>query len=324
VSDTQIGAWGVSYGGGQVWNGLAAGIPFKAACVVATWTDLYTALWPQDVARSGVVAGLVRDVIARSPLIAANATNAIQSRDPGAIKALAAPRSSYAALPSIATPVYVFQGRDDWAFDVTQAVNGYTRVRGPKHLYIGQFGHPPSTFTTPDLAYVQQQSLAWFDHYLRGAPNGIDGSKPVTIAAAAGNGRVSYAGLPKTTVVPVGFRGTSLRRTGASLLRPVETFGTSLVEVQVRKVVDYPRLVVTLTAGGRVISHGAIVPKLGLQTIRLANYVRYVPKGTRFTVTFGPASAGGDLAYLGFGDTGSISLGPADLRQQVLTKPVPQ
>ena len=324
VSDTQIGAWGVSYGGGQVWNGLAAGVPFKAACVVATWTDLYTALWPQDVARSGVVAGLVRDVIARSPLIAANATNAIQSRDPDAIKALAAPRSSYAALPSITTPVYMFQGRDDWAFDVGQAVNGYARIRGPKHLYIGQFGHPPSTFTTPDLGFVQQQSLAWFDHYLLGTPNGIDRSKPVTVAAATGNRRVSYPGLPRTKVIPVGFRGTSLRRTGASFLRPVETFGTSLVEVQVRKVAHYPRLVVTLTAGGRVISHGAIVPKVGLQTIRLANYVRYVPRGTRFAVTFGPASTGGDLAYLGFGDSGSISLGTADLRLQVLTKPVTQ
>ncbi len=57
VSDTQIGAWGISYGGGQVWNGLVAGIPYKAAEVVETWTDLYTALWPGDIARSGIVAG---------------------------------------------------------------------------------------------------------------------------------------------------------------------------------------------------------------------------------------------------------------------------
>jgi pimeloyl-ACP methyl ester carboxylesterase len=322
VSDTQIGAWGVSYGGGQIWNGLAAGIRFKAACVVATWTDLYTALWPQDVARSGIVAGFARAVVARSPLIAANATNAIQSLDMPAIRALVTPRSSYARLPSITTPVYMFQGRVDWAFDVTQAMNGYTRIRGPKHLYIGQFGHPPSTFSTPDLTYVQSQSLAWFDHYLLGAPNGIDTSKPVTIAAATGSRRVSFAGLPKTKVVPVGFRGTAFQRTGASFRRPVETFGVSVVKVQVRKVVNYPRLVATLTAGGRVISHGAIVPKLGLQTIRLANYVQYVPKGARFRITFGAASVGADLAYLGFGTTGSISLGPADLQLQVLTKPV--
>lgn len=322
VSDSQIGAWGVSYGGGQVWNGVAAGIPFKAVCVVATWTDLYTALWPQDVARSGIVAGFARAVAARSPLVAANATNAIQSLEMPTIKALVAPRSAGAQLPSITAPVYMFQGRVDWAFDVTQATNGYTRIRGPKHLYIGQFGHPPSTFTTPDMAYVQTQSLAWFDHYLIGAPNGIDTSKPVTIAAASGNAKASFAGLPKTKVVPVGFRGTSLQRTGASFRQPVETFGVSLVKVQVRKVVNYPRLVVTLRAGARVISHGAIVPKVGLQTIRLANYVQYVPRGARFSITFGPASAGADIAYLGFGGTGSISLGPATVQLQVLTKPV--
>ena len=58
VSDTQVGAWGISYGGGQTWNGLAAGIPYKAAEVVETWTDLFSALWPQDIAKSGIVARL--------------------------------------------------------------------------------------------------------------------------------------------------------------------------------------------------------------------------------------------------------------------------
>src|SRR5262249_60220367 len=41
VSNTEIGGWGVSYGGGELWDGLAAGIPYEAAAVVATWTDLY-------------------------------------------------------------------------------------------------------------------------------------------------------------------------------------------------------------------------------------------------------------------------------------------
>jgi esterase/lipase len=324
VSDTQIGAWGVSYGGGQIWNGLAAGIPYKAVCVVATWTDLYTALWPQNVARSGIVAGFAASVASRSPLIQQYETDAVQSLDMPAIQALVEPRSAYAKLPSITAPVYMFQGRVDYAFDVTQAVNGYSRIRGPKHLYIGQFGHPPSTFTTPDMAYVQSQSVAWFDHYLKGDANGIDVSKPVTIAAATGSRKVSFTALPKTKVVPVGFRGTSLVRTGASFLQPVETFGVSLLKVQVKKLSHYPRLVATIKAGSKVITHGAIVPKVGLDTIRLANYVQYVPKGTKFSVTFGSASARGDIAYLGFGDTGSITLGSADLELQVLTKPVTQ
>ena len=71
-----------------------------------------------------------------------------------------------------------------------------------------------------------------------------------------------------------------------------------------------------------MITHGAIVPKVGLQTIRLANYVQYLPKGTRLTVTFGPSSGSADVAYLGFADEKSISLGPAALSLQVLTKPI--
>ena len=322
VSNADVGVWGISYGGGQAWDGLAAGIPYKAAEVAETWTDLYSALWPQDVAKSGIVLGFAKSVEARSPLIASLENDAVHSTNLAKIKALAAARSSYAALPKIKTPVYMFQGRVDYAFDVTQAANGFSRVSGPKHLYIGQFGHAPSTFPGPDFAYVLAQGLAWYDHYLRGQPNGIDKAPPVTIAAATGTKRASYAGLPRTKVITVGFRGTSLRRTGPVFRQPLEMFGVSLLKLQVRKVVQYPRLVATVFAGTRVITHGAIVPKVGLQTIRLANYVQYLPKGTRLSVTFGPSSGSADVAYLGFGDEKSITLGPAVMALQTLTKPV--
>jgi ABC-2 type transport system ATP-binding protein len=322
VSNTDIGVWGISYGGGQAWNGIAAGIPYKAAELVDTWTDLYSALWPQDVAKSGIVLGFAKSVESRSPLIASLESDAVHSTNLGRIKALAATRSSYAQLSKIKTPVYMFQGRVDYAFDVTQAENGFARIAGPKHLYVGQFGHTPSTFPGPDYAYVVSQGLAWYDHFLRGQPNGIDKAPPVTIAAATGTQRASYAGLPKTKVVTVGFRGTTLRRTGPVFRQPLETFGVSLLKVQVRRVVQYPRLVATVFAGPRVITHGAIVPKVGLQTIRLANYVQYLPRGTRLSVVFGPSSGSADVAYLGFGDEQSITLGPAVLSLQALTKPV--
>jgi X-Pro dipeptidyl-peptidase (S15 family) len=322
VSNTKIGGWGVSYGGDELWDGLAAGIPYKAAAVVATWTDLYSALWPQDVAKSGIVAGFAGAVDARSPLVTGIANDAVRSTNLPALRSLAAERSSLRGLPSVRTPVYIFQGRVDYAFDVTQAEDGFLRVRGPKHLYIGQFGHPPSTFATADLPYVQSQTLAWFDHYLKGAPNGVDRSKPVTIAAARGTNHASYAGIPRTKVVTVGFRGATLGpRTGPRFRRALETFGVSVLRLQVRKVSRFPRLVATVRAGSRVITHGAIVPKVGLHTMRLANYVQYLPRGTRLSVTFGDSS-GADLTYLGFGDPGRISLGPAELELQVLPRPV--
>ena len=95
-----------------------------------------------------------------------------------------------------------------------------------------------------------------------------------------------------------------------------------MLRIQVRKVVSYPRLVATLYAGARPITHGAVVPRVGLNTIRLANYVQYLPKGTRLTLRLGPDSGAQDVAYLGFADQTSISLGSADLTLQALAKPV--
>ena len=143
VSDTKIGAWGISYGGGQIWNALAAGVPFAAVEVVETWTSLYDALWPQNLARSGIVAGFANSVAARSPLVASIRDEAVQSTNPAAIRQLTAERSALPKIGSIRTPVYLFQGRVDFAFDLTQATQAFGRLGGPKKLYAGNFGHPP-------------------------------------------------------------------------------------------------------------------------------------------------------------------------------------
>src|SRR5215471_10332046 len=55
VSDTQIGALGLSLGGGEVWNAAAAGVPFKAIVPAITWTDLGQALAPASAPKEGLV-----------------------------------------------------------------------------------------------------------------------------------------------------------------------------------------------------------------------------------------------------------------------------
>ena len=166
VNDT-IGAWGISYGGGQIWNALAAGVPLAAAEVVETWTSLYDALWSQGLARSGIVAGFAASIAARSPLVAGIRDDAVQSRNLGAVRTLAQPRSAAGRIGSITTPVYLFQGRVDFAFDITQAAQGFASLRGPKKLYVGNFGHTPSTFPGADVQYVLAQAVAWFDRHLK-------------------------------------------------------------------------------------------------------------------------------------------------------------
>ena len=105
----------------------------------------------------------------------------MQSTNPPAIRQLTAERSALPKIGSIRTPVYLFQGRVDFAFDLNQATEAFGRLRGPKKLYAGNFGHPPSRFPGPDIAYVRSQGIAWFDHFLKGTANGVE-AKPVVIA----------------------------------------------------------------------------------------------------------------------------------------------
>jgi predicted acyl esterase len=308
VSDTKIGCWGISYGGGQCWNAAAAGIRFGALDVVETWTDLYTALWPANVAKSGIVLGFVKTVEARSPLVAANENDAVHSTNMNAIRTLVAPRSALPRVGAISTPVYMFQGRVDYAFDVAQATQAFRRLKGPHKLYVGLFGHDPSTFPAADVDYVLAQGVAWFDRFLKGTRNGVE--KPGTTIALA-NGRVRRAvSLPETRKVVL--------RPGAHMPSAATTFGGGSVTVIVKRLTRYPRLVAVVFANGKVVTHGATVPKQGTVTIRLADYVQAIPEGARITLRLGPDSGPKDLAYLGFGDTGTIALGPARITLSVL------
>ncbi|NUT54980.1 MAG: alpha/beta fold hydrolase [Thermoleophilia bacterium] len=324
VSDTKIGAWGISYGGGQIWNALAAGVPFAAAEVVETWTSLYDALWPQGLARSGIVAGFAASVASRSPLITSLRDAAVQSTNPAAIKELTGQRSALAKASSITTPTYLFQGRVDFAFDITQAKAAYDRLRGPRKLYVGAFGHTPSTFPGPDVAYVVRESQSWFRTYLSGG-----GAPAGGVVIAPEGGTKPPVALPGTKTQTFAFRGRSVargigvisRRT-APLKAALESWGGGTVTVSVPKLTRYPRLVVTVLAGNKVVAHGGLRPKSGTNVVRLANYCVYVPKGTRLRVAVGAASPPGQIAYLGFAGSGSATIGNVTLKLSTLAKPI--
>jgi dienelactone hydrolase len=329
ISDTKIGAWGISYGGGQIWNALAAGVPFAAAEVVETWTSLYDALWPQNLARSGIVAGFAASVAARSPLITNLRDAAVQSTDPAAIKQLSAERSALPKVASTRTPVYLFQGRVDFAFDLTQATRAFDSLGGPKKLYAGNFGHVPARFPGPDGAYVRAQGIAWFDRFLKGTRNGVEG-KPVVIAKrGSATGRAELSVLPPTQLSARDLAGTSTVRGGSLVSRrtqplraPLETWGGGAAFVRVTKLSSYPRLVVTILAGDTIVGQGGVKPRVGLNVVRLANYCVFVPKGTRLRVTVGPSSPAGQIAYLGFAGAGSATIGPIRLQLSTLVKRV--
>ena len=317
VSDTKIGAWGISYGGGAVFNSLVAGVPWTAVATVETWTDLYSALMPQGLVKSGLVAGLAgsippdrRDPALDAVQAAAFAGNA------GAVREWAAARSSLSRLASVTTPVFMAQGRRDFLFGIDQGARAFRQLRNsPKLLYVGLHGHAPSSFPSADTAGLMETTRAWFNCYLL-VPTCERSQIDVAIAPERWAGRASQrTGLPPTQPTIVAFpgvttfaRGGKAVRTSAPLRSDIEVFGAPTVKVSVGALGGWSRLVAVLTARtprGRqiVISAGGVPTRPGAQsvTIDLASQATLVPKGSRLTLTLASSStaqASTNLLYL--------------------------
>jgi fermentation-respiration switch protein FrsA (DUF1100 family) len=343
VDETHIGAWGISLGGGAVWRSLVEGIPFAAVETVETWTDLESALLPQGLSKSGLAFGFLNLVPAdrQAPEIQALRGDALNSTGLPALRAFAASRSSRQALSTIRTPAFVFQGRRDFAFGLDQGLETYRRLAGPKRLYIGAFGHVPSTFPGPDLNVVLAEGGDWFARFLKNQPNGIDARPPVELAPdpfLEAQNR-SYAGLPPTRTLSYSFPGAARRigpsgrvvRSAGRTRSVIETFGAPVVRIAASG--SFNRIVAVLTAtrpngSGLVVSAGGAAVRLGARQrtvpIRLISQVTTIPRGSRLSLTIGASStvAGGNLLYLTGVRSGRLTVGRVTMTMPVLRTPV--
>jgi predicted acyl esterase len=320
VSDTKIGAWGISYGGGAIFNSLAAGVPWAAAVTVETWTDLYSALMPQNLVKSGLVVGLASSIpeSRRDPSLAAVQAAAFAGNT-AAVKPWAAERSSLSKLGSVQTPVFMAQGRRDFLFGIDQATLAMKRLRGPRFLYIGNHGHAPSTFPAADTGFLMSSARGFFDCFLRNpgcdtvekatwlAPEGWNGTGTLTASPAGTNVTTKTTTFALPGVSTFARSGKAVRTT-APLRQAIEVFGSPTVEVSIAASGGWSRLVAVLTAktprGEEIIvSAGGVPTRPGAQkaVIRLVDQATFVPKGSRLQLTLASASTAqsvGNLLYL--------------------------
>jgi predicted acyl esterase len=346
IDEQHIGAWGISLGGGAVWRSLVEGIPFAAAEVLETWTDLYSALIPGDLSKSGAVFAFLNSVPADriSPDVLGIRQDALQSTNLGALRAFSAQRSSRPDLGRITTPVFMFQGRRDFAFGIDQAAAAFTGLAGPKRLYVGNFGHAPSTFPGPDIAVVLSEGSDWFARFLKGLPNGIDTRPPVEVAPDPYRETppVAFAGLPPTRSAAYTFPGHRARigpsgkvvRTLARTKTKLETFGAPVVTAAITPLGGWTHLVAVLTAvtpgaSTVVVSEGGastLLRSRGELTIRLISDATVIPRGSRLRLTLAGASTAQDpanLLYLeGVPPGARITIGKVSLKLPVLRRAV--
>jgi predicted acyl esterase len=346
VSDTQIGAWGISLGGGAAWNSAVAGVPFKALETFETWSDLYTALFPQNLGKSGAIYQFAQSVPTEriDPQLRPFIPQMIGNDNLPGVRQLLGSRSSLRFLSAVTIPSFLFQGRRDFAFDIAQAVDAYRRLAGPKRLYIGDFGHAPSTFPGPDLAQVLELSTRWYDRFLKGTPNGVDKEKPVQVASDPWSGKAAaFAGAPKirrfTSIWSV--RRAVLRDRGRlvhtfrPLKRTLEQFGAPVVTVIGSTPNQWPHLVAVLTAvdaRGKetVLSEGGTLTNLGRKSrsvrFRLISDANLIRRGARLRVYLGATSTVQNVAnllYLKFVPEGSrLKVGTVTLTVPVLPKTI--
>ena len=333
VSDTQIGAFGISLGGGAVWNATAAGVPFKAIVPEITWTNLTTALAPAGVPKSALVQLLaaLTPPSRWDPALLASAQTLSQGTVTADAAAAAAARSPLAQLPSISVPTLLLQGRHDFLFDIDQAETAYRELAGPKALYIGDIGHVPAPNPPAETPTALGLVVKWFDKYLKGS--GSTGA-PVELAHDPWDGELTaYTSLPPTKKVTVSLPGTATIAAGGKVARgaritggPHETFGDSTITVHYSGAKSWDHLVAVLSASGipTPISTGAcpITGSSGTVQIHLMNESVRVAAGAKFTVTLAATSGVAPVYATPEPAGASITIGRASLALSVLKKAV--
>jgi predicted acyl esterase len=339
VSDTQIGAWGISLGGGAAWNSVVAGVPFRALETFETWSDLYEALYPQNLGKAGAIYAFAQSVPTDriDPALRAYVPQLISGDNLSAARALLGSRSSLQFLSTVTTPSFLFQGRRDFAFDIDQAASAYRKLGGPKRLYVGDFGHSPSRFPGPDLAHVLDLSTRWYDRFLKNEPNGVDKEKPVQVASDPWRTAVSYASVPQVRRFTLNRSGPHVMTargkivyTFPPLKRTVEQFGAPVVSVTASTTTQWPHIVAVLTAGGTVLSEGGALTPFGKTprgvTFKLIADANLLKRGTRLRLTLGGTSTVQNIANLLYlkpvPDDARLKVGRVTLTVPVLTKTI--
>jgi pimeloyl-ACP methyl ester carboxylesterase len=342
VDGNNIGAWGISYGGGAALNSLVAGVPWAAVVGVETWTDLFSALAPQGLVKSGLVAGRAGSIpeAKRDPSLGPVQAAAFAG-NPAAVRPWAAERSSLSKLGSVTTPVFLAPGRRDFLFGIDQSAQGFQRLQGPKTLYVGLHGHAPSTFPGADTGVLMARAKEFFDCWLVSATCAAPRSS-VYIASERFAGQVPRRGatLPPVSPNVVAFTGVStFAKTGKAvrttpLRRAVEVFGSPTVRTSVAASGGWSRLVAVLTArtprGSEVVvAAGGVPTKPGAQklTIRLSSQATFIPRGSRLTLTLASSSLAQSTSNLLYLDlpmppTARVRVGSAVLTLPGLRTPV--
>ena len=308
LGNDDIGGFGLSLGGAEVWSSAVAGVPFKAIVPAATWTSLGRALAPDGVVNDGLAHALADAAPAarwdqslgqvRAGLLAGSFTSAVQSA--------AATRSTSSRLHLLTVPTLMLQGRHDDDFDLDQALAAYRRLAGPHLLYLGDLGAAPSSNPAAEQAVYMKLAAKFFDRYVKGLRDVDPGkSGAVELAHDPWDGLVTtFAALPPTRGDSVTLPGTTTLSREETAVRgarltggPLESFGAGSVVVRYAGASRWTHLVATVSVQGSTtplaVGAAPVTKPAGLLRIPLLDEAGLLPRGKRIVVALGATSPDG-------------------------------
>ena len=333
VADNRIGAWGISYGGGAR---LERDRGRRAVRGRRDVRDVDRSLLRPRSAESLEVRRRHRLPLPRSHRACSHRRSRPSGR--GRLRRPTCPRFDCCLTsgrrsrtsPRVTTPVFMMQGRRDFAFGIDQATRAYSTLAGPKALWIGNHGHAPSSFPAADTAADDDRRQ---DVVRPPSPRPAGGHRasPCAWRARGTADAVGYSKLPATKTVKLALPGQKTIVQATKLVRPakpttsaMEVFGRPAVKVTATAAGGWARLVAVLTArtpAGKeiVVSAGGLptTPGRRTYTIRMIDQATFVPKGSRFSVTVASSSSAQNPANLLYLDLpmvagARVTLGPID------------
>ncbi|MER6027619.1 CocE/NonD family hydrolase [Streptomyces sp. NPDC001851] len=199
----RVGMAGVSYGAGISLLAAAHDKRVRAVAALSGWADLIDSIYSgrtQHVQAAAVLDGTATLTGRESPEVREIFDNLYSSNLAKEQEMIDWGRKRSAAtyvdqLNSNGAAVMLANAWGDTVFPVNQYAGFYEKLTGPKRLELRPGDHAtaelPGLFGLPNDVWTD--TGRWFDHYLKGADNGIDREQPVQLKSRSAGG---YEGYP--------------------------------------------------------------------------------------------------------------------------------
>lgn len=213
VDMQNVAASGISYGAGLSLMALAQDTRIKTAVAFSGWANMVDQLysgnsanvtWSNVLNLAGAVTGR-RDPSVDANIRTLNNPNATKT-EIDALTAWVAPRSPTYYLNAInqrQAPVFISKNFQDDMFTPNSSMAFFSALTGPKRMHLSTGIHGSAEIAGALFGvdnYLYDDAHRWFDHYLKGAQNGIENEPRFSMQVKFSSRREFFSSWPASNV----------------------------------------------------------------------------------------------------------------------------